>query len=95
MTDNPDIQGGDNAQQVAAAELLSFCKRVERLEEEKKTLADDVKDVMDEAQGRGYDKKVLKEMLKLRAMDKAELEQREVLRQVYGEALGLFPGAFQ
>jgi uncharacterized protein (UPF0335 family) len=95
MTNNPDISGGDNAHKVAAAELRSFCERVERLEEERKTLGDDVKDVMSEAASRGYDRKILKEMLKLRAMDKAEREEREALRQVYGEALGLFPGAFE
>jgi len=95
MTDNPDINGGDNAHKVAAAELRSFCERIERLTEEKKTISDDIKDVKGEAKSRGYDKKMLDEMLKLRAMDKAELEQRELLRQTYGEALGLFPGAFE
>ncbi len=94
-TDTADINGGDNAHKIAAAELRSFCERVERLEEERKTLGQDITDVMDEAKNRGYDKKVLKEMLKLRALDKAELEQRELLRQTYGEALGLFPGAFE
>jgi uncharacterized protein (UPF0335 family) len=95
MADNPDIQGGDNAHKIAAAELRTYCERVERLDEERKTLSEDIKDVMNEAASRGYDKKVMKEMLKLRAMDKAEREQREGLRQLYGEALGLFPGAFE
>lgn len=95
MADNPDLNGGDNSHKIAAAELRTFCERIERLEEERKTLGDDVKDVMGEAASRGYDKKVLKEMLRLRQLDKAELEQREALRQTYGEALGLFPGAFE
>lgn len=94
MTDNPDINGGDNAHKIASAELRSFCERIEKLEEERKSLGDDVKDVMGEAKGRGYDAKILKEMLKLRAMDKDERDNREALRQTYGEALGLF-GAFE
>lgn len=87
---NPDINGGDNAHRVAADELRVFCERIERLEEEKRTIADDIKSVKDEAAGRGYDKKTLNEMIKLRAMDKAEREEREVLRQTYGRALGVF-----
>lgn len=90
MSQNADINGGDNAHRVAADELRTFCERVERLEEEKKTIADDIKSVKDEAAGRGYDKKTLNEMIKLRAMDKAERDEREALRQVYGEALGVF-----
>ena len=94
MTDNPDINGGDNAHRVAASELQSFCERIERREEDKKEAADDVKDIKAEAKNRGYDTKTLNEMLKLRAMDKAERDEREALRQTYGEALGLFPGSF-
>jgi uncharacterized protein (UPF0335 family) len=95
MTDNPDINGGDNAHKIAAAELRSFCERVERLEQERKERAEDINDVFGEAKSRGYDKKTMKEMLKLRALDKTELAEREALRQTYGEALGLFPGAFE
>lgn len=90
MSQNADINGGDNSHRVAADELRSFCERIERLEEEKKTIADDIKAVVDEASGRGYDKKTLREMVKLRAMDKADRDEREALRQTYGEALGVF-----
>lgn len=88
--DKPDLNGGDNSHRIAAAELKSFCERIERLEEEKKTISDDIKDVFTEVKGRGYDAKVMKEMLKLRAMDETERNDREALRSVYAEALGVF-----
>lgn len=75
---------------VAADELRSFCERVERLEEEKKTIADDIKSVKGEAKGRGYDMTAFNEMLKLRKMDKDERDAREAVRTMYGEALGVF-----
>lgn len=90
MTDNPDIAGGDNAHRVAADQLRSFIERVERLEEEKKTIAEDIKEVKTEAKAAGYDMKAFAEMLKLRKLDKAERQEREALRQMYGEALGVF-----
>lgn len=81
---------GDTVQKVAADQLRSFCERIERLAEEKKTIQEDIKDVKGEAKAMGYDMTALNEMLKLRAMDKGEREEREHLRQVYGEALGIF-----
>lgn len=87
---NPDINGGDNAHRVAADQLRSFCERIERLAEEKQTIADDIKEVKSEAKAMGYDVTTLNEMLKLRKLDKAEREEREALRQTYGEALGVF-----
>lgn len=87
---NPDLEGGDNSHRVAAAELRSFCERIERLEEEKKTIADDIKDVFGEANAKGYDRKVMKEMLKLRKMDETDRANWEALRDTYGRALGVF-----
>jgi uncharacterized protein (UPF0335 family) len=71
-------------------ELLSFIERIERLEEEKRTIADDIKDVKGEAKGRGYDMTTLNEMLKLRKLDAQEREEREQLRDTYGHAIGIF-----
>ena len=90
MADKPDIAGGDNSFRVASAELRAFVERIERLTEEKQTIADDIKEVKGEAKGLGYDTSTLNEMLKLRKMDKAERDEREALRQTYGEALGIF-----
>lgn len=90
MTDQADIQGGDNAHKVAAAELRQLIERVERLEDEKAVLSEDIKEVKAEAKARGYDMKAFAEMLKLRKLDESEREEREALRQMYGEALGVF-----
>jgi uncharacterized protein (UPF0335 family) len=90
MSQNADINGGDNAHRVAADELRAFCERLERLAEEKATIAEDMKEVWGEVKGRGYDKKALAEMLKLRAMDKAERDEREALRSMYASALSVF-----
>lgn len=74
----------------AGKELLSFIERIERLEEDKKTIAEDIKDVKGEAKGRGYDMTTLNEMLKLRKLDAQEREEREQLRDTYGHAIGIF-----
>lgn len=89
MTD-PDINGGDNSHTVAAAQLRGFVERIERLEEEKATIAEDIKSVKDEAKAAGYDKKVLAEMLRLRKMEADDRANWEALRRTYGEALGVF-----
>lgn len=88
--DTPDIAGGDNAHRVAAGQLRSFVERVERLTEEKQSIADDIKDVKAEAKSAGYDMKTLAEMLKLRKLGKAERDEHEALRDLYGNALGIF-----
>lgn len=81
---------GDNSgvERVAAAELRSFCERVERLQEEKKTIAEDIREVFGEAKGRGYDTKVLRAVIKRRAQDKAEREEFEAVFDMYLSALG-------
>lgn len=89
MTD-PDINGGDNSHTVAAAQLRGFVERIERLEEEKATIAEDIKSVKDEAKAAGYDKKVLAEMLKLRKMEPDARSEWEALRQTYADALNVF-----
>jgi uncharacterized protein (UPF0335 family) len=75
---------------VAGAELKSFVERIERLQEDKQSIADDIKDVFGEAKGRGYDRKVLTEMLRLRKMDETARQEWEHLRDTYGHALGIF-----
>ena len=73
---------------VAAERLRSFLERVERLEEEKKGLADDIKDVYAEAKGEGYETKVLRQIIRLRKMDKADRQEQEALLDLYLSALG-------
>lgn len=76
-------QGG-----VAAERLRSFIERVERLEEEKKALGSDIKDVYAEAKGEGYETKVLRQVVRLRKMDKADRQEQEALLELYLSALG-------
>ena len=74
---------------VAAAELRQFIERVERLEEEKAALQDDIKDVMAELKGRGYDVKAVRAILKLRKQDPDERQEAEAILELYMNALGM------
>ena len=74
---------------VAADELRLLIERIERLEEEKKAIADDVKDVYGEAKSRGYDAKTMRTIVRLRKMEKHVREEAEALLDTYKAALGL------
>jgi uncharacterized protein (UPF0335 family) len=74
---------------VAAAELRQFIERIERLEEEKAAIADDIKDVMGEAKGRGYDTKAIRTIIRLRKKDANERIEEETILQTYMAALGM------
>lgn len=80
--------GADKAAGVAADQLKSFVARIERLEEEKQTIADDIKDVYAEAKGNGYDTKILRQVIRIRKQDKSEREEMEALLDLYMQALG-------
>lgn len=90
MTDTPDIAGGGNSHRAAKEELLKFAERIERLKAEKKESAaefnDQIKDAWAEAKGRGYDKKALDEVLRLRALD----EDTRAVVNLYADSLGVF-----
>ena len=74
---------------VAAQELKQFVERIERLEEEKKALADDIKDVYAEMKGRGFDTKVVRQIVRIRKQDHAERKELEAILDLYMEALGM------
>lgn len=74
----------------AADQLKSFVERIERLEEEKQTISDDIKDVYAEAKGNGFDTKILRQVIRLRKMNKAEREEMEAVLDLYMKALGVF-----
>jgi uncharacterized protein (UPF0335 family) len=74
---------------VSAEQLRLFIERYETLAEEKKGIADDMKDVLAEAKGTGFDVPTLKKMVAIRAMEKAALQESEALYDVYKTALGL------
>jgi uncharacterized protein (UPF0335 family) len=74
---------------VAADELRLLIERIERLEEEKKAIADDVRDVYAEAKARGYDPKTMRAVVRLRKMENHVREEAEALLDTYKAALGL------
>jgi uncharacterized protein (UPF0335 family) len=74
---------------VAAGELRSFIERFERLEAEKKEIADQQKEVMAEAKGRGYDTKVMRKVIALRKRDKDDIAEEEAVLDMYKTALGM------
>lgn len=78
---------------VAADQLRAFVERIERLEEEKKALNDDIKDVYAEAKGNGYDVKVLRQVVRLRKQDSNERQEMESLLDLYLHALGMAPAS--
>ena len=82
--ESAESQGG-----VAAGELRQFIERIERLEEEKAALQDDIKDVMAELKGRGYDVKAVRAILRLRKQDPDERQEAEAILELYMNALGM------
>lgn len=76
---------------VAGAQLRSFIERIERLEEEKKTIADDIKDVFAEAKATGFDTKVMRQVIRIRKQDRDERQEMEALLDLYLHALGMVP----
>ena len=76
---------------VAGDRLKSFIERIERLEEEKRALAEDIKEVYAEAKGTGFDTKIMRQLIKLRKMDKDDLDEQETLLDVYKRAIGMLP----
>ena len=81
----PDVGG------IAGERLKSFIERVERLEEEKRALTEDIKEVYAEAKGVGFDVKIMRQIVKIRKMDQDELDEQETLLDVYKRALGMIP----
>lgn len=74
---------------VAGDQLRSIVERVERLEEEKKSLSDDIRDVYAEAKSNGFDVKALRAIIRLRKQDKAERQEHEAIVEAYMHALGM------
>ncbi|TDR94179.1 uncharacterized protein (UPF0335 family) [Enterovirga rhinocerotis] len=74
---------------VAAEELKAFVERIERLEEEKAAIADDIKEVFSEMKGRGFDTKVTKKILRIRKQDHEERQEEEAILDLYMQALGM------
>mgnify|MGYP002631745295 CR=1 FL=1 len=74
---------------IAGDQLRSYIERIERLEEEKAALAADIKEVFAEAKANGFDVKIMRQVLKLRKMDKDDRDEVETLLELYKRALGM------
>ena len=79
----------DSSYRVTADELRQFIERIERLAAEKKDLAEQQKEVMAEAKGRGYDTKVMRKLITLRKRDQNDIAEEEAILEMYKEALGM------
>jgi uncharacterized protein (UPF0335 family) len=79
----------DSSYRVTAGELRQFIERIERLDAEKKDLAEQQKEVMAEAKGRGYDTKVMRKLITLRKRDQNDIAEEEAILEMYKEALGM------
>ncbi|SEW19970.1 Uncharacterized conserved protein, UPF0335 family [Cognatiyoonia koreensis] len=89
MTDEATNAGSESTLTVAGQELRQFVERFERLEAEKKDIADVQKEVMAEAKGRGYDTKVLRKVIAIRKRDANDLAEEEAVLDMYKSALGM------
>ena len=79
----------DTTYSVTAGELRQFVERAERLEQEKKDIAEQIKEVFAEAKGRGYDVKALRKIIALRKRDKDDIAEEEAVIEMYKDALGM------
>lgn len=81
----PDVGG------IAGARLKSFIERIERLHEERRSLADNIKEVFAEAKGTGFDPKIMRMLLRERRMERDDLDEEQTLLDLYRRALGMLP----
>lgn len=81
--DNPDVMTA-----AAQGRLRTIIERVERLEEDKKAILEDIKEVFAEAKGEGFDVKVLRKVIRMRKQDKAKRQEEEAILDLYLSALG-------
>ncbi len=80
---------GSSVGGIAADRLRSIIERVERLEEERKALAGDIKDIFSEAKSAGFDVKVIRQIIRIRKQEPAEVQEQETLLDIYRRALGM------
>jgi uncharacterized protein (UPF0335 family) len=86
---DPNGDVTSTSQTVAAGQLRAFIERVERLEEEKATVGEDIKEVYAEAKGTGFDTKAMRKIIALRKKDQAERQEEETILDLYKAALGM------
>ena len=76
---------------VNATHLRAFIERIERLEEEKRAIADDIKDVYAEAKGNGFDPRIMRKIVSMRRQDIEKRKEEETILELYLNALGMIP----
>ena len=76
---------------IAGEQLKSLIERIERLEEEKQALGEDIKEIYAEAKGTGFEPKIMRQLIKIRKMDKDEHDEQESLLVLYRRAIGMLP----
>jgi uncharacterized protein (UPF0335 family) len=89
MTDDPDF----SATAVSAGQLRAIIERIERLEEEKREVSEQIKEVYAEAKGNGFDVRTLRKIVSLRKKDVEERQEEEAMLDLYMAALGMLPTA--
>lgn len=82
-------EAGHNVGGIAGDRLRSFIERIERLEEEKRAMATDIKEVYAEAKGTGFDAKIMRQIIRERRMDKDDLDEQATILDLYRRALGM------
>ena len=75
-------------QVIAAGQLRAFIERIERLEEEKKALSEDMKEIFAEAKGTGFDVKIMRQVIRIRKMEASDRQEQDALIQMYLDAIG-------
>jgi uncharacterized protein (UPF0335 family) len=83
------VKDEEQATRFAKDQLKSIIERIERLEEEKKTISDDIRDVYAESKGNGFDVKALRAVIRLRKQDPNERQEQETILETYMQALGM------
>jgi uncharacterized protein (UPF0335 family) len=73
----------------AAGQLRSLIERIERLEEERAALSADIREVYSEAKGQGFDTKIMRQVVRLRKLDRADLQEQDAVLDLYLSALGM------
>ncbi len=89
MATSAAVQEEQPATRFAKDQLKSIIERIERLEEEKKTISDDIRDVYAESKGNGFDVKALRTIIRLRKQDPNERQEQETILETYMQALGM------
>lgn len=84
-----DTPVGNNVGGIAADQLRSVIERIERLEEEKKALQEDIKEVYAEAKGNGFEPRIIRQLIRLRKKEKSERQEEENLLEIYMHAIGM------